>query len=304
MPDGSTGSVTIGGTVSPAGGNFEEPVTQATLKVVGAFHGLSRERSDARKYPAIDPLISWSKYNSVIDKEKLDFCKSILHHGDEIGSMMKVVGEEGTTLLDYIIDAQENAFLYSGFNKKITAEEVKQHVKNNSICQVLNKEHVKKDDAFFLPAGRVHSIGAGLFLAEIQQTSDATYRLWDYNRKDANGNPRELHLDLALDAIDYKSYSNYKTAYKPCIGRPIKLQECSYFTTNLIEADTFIKFDYKRLDSFVIWICLEGSAIFASSKKHNQKIKQGETILFPACNLPTALIPESEKIKLLEVYVG
>ena len=102
LPDGSTGSVTIGGTVSPAGGNFEEPVTQATLKVVGAFHGLSRERSDARKYPAIDPLISWSKYNSVIDNEKLDFCKSILHHGDEIGSMMKVVGEEGTTLLDYI----------------------------------------------------------------------------------------------------------------------------------------------------------------------------------------------------------
>ena len=102
LPDGSYGSVTIGGTVSPAGGNFEEPVTQATLKVVGAFHGLSRERSDARKYPAIDPLISWSKYNSVIDHEKLEFCKSTLHHGDEIGSMMKVVGEEGTTLLDYI----------------------------------------------------------------------------------------------------------------------------------------------------------------------------------------------------------
>ena len=102
LPDGSTGSVTIGGTVSPAGGNFEEPVTQATLKVVGAFHGLSRERSDARKYPAIDPLISWSKYNSVIDGEKLEFCKDILHHGDEIGSMMKVVGEEGTTLSDYI----------------------------------------------------------------------------------------------------------------------------------------------------------------------------------------------------------
>jgi len=102
LPDGSFGSVTIGGTVSPAGGNFEEPVTQATLKVVGAFHGLSRERSDARKYPAIDPLISWSKYTGVIDSKKLDFCKTILHHGYEIGSMMKVIGEEGTTLLDYI----------------------------------------------------------------------------------------------------------------------------------------------------------------------------------------------------------
>jgi len=102
LPDGSFGSVTIGGTVSPAGGNFEEPVTQATLKVVGAFHGLSRERSDARKYPAIDPLISWSKYKSVIDNEKMEYCKNIVHYGYEIGSMMKVIGEEGTTLLDYI----------------------------------------------------------------------------------------------------------------------------------------------------------------------------------------------------------
>lgn len=103
LPDGSTGSVTIGGTVSPAGGNFEEPVTQATLKVVGAFHGLSRERSDARKYPAIDPLISWSKYQSVIDTKKSEYCKNILYHGNEINSMMKVVGEEGTTISDYVI---------------------------------------------------------------------------------------------------------------------------------------------------------------------------------------------------------
>ena len=102
LPDGSKGSVTIGGTVSPAGGNFEEPVTQATLKVVGAFHGLSRERSDARKYPAIDPLISWSKYQSVIDQKKSEYCKKILNEGSEIDSMMKVVGEEGTPIEDYI----------------------------------------------------------------------------------------------------------------------------------------------------------------------------------------------------------
>ncbi|MBQ6929806.1 MAG: V-type ATP synthase subunit A [Oscillospiraceae bacterium] len=102
LPDGSTGSVTIGGTVSPAGGNFEEPVTQATLKVVGAFHGLSRERSDARKYPAIDPVISWSKYTGVVDSKKVGFCKKVLNHGYDIGSMMKVVGEEGTSLTDYV----------------------------------------------------------------------------------------------------------------------------------------------------------------------------------------------------------
>ena len=103
LPDGSKGSVTIGGTVSPAGGNFEEPVTQATLKVVGAFHGLSRERSDARKYPAIDPLISWSKYESVIERKKSQYCMNVLHHGSEVDSMMKVIGEEGTTLADYIV---------------------------------------------------------------------------------------------------------------------------------------------------------------------------------------------------------
>ncbi len=155
LPDGSTGSVTIGGTVSPAGGNFEEPVTQATLKVVGAFHGLSRERSDARKYPAIDPLISWSKYNSVIDKEKLDFCKSILHHGDEIGSMMKVVGEEGTTLLDYItylksemLDAvylQQNSFDLVEAN----CGKTRQRYVIDKLVYVLGSQYVvqDKDDA-------------------------------------------------------------------------------------------------------------------------------------------------------------
>ncbi len=107
LPDGSTGSVTIGGTVSPAGGNFDEPVTQATLKVVGAFHGLSRERSDARKYPAIDPMISWSKYGGVIASDKIAFFQNILIHGNDIGSMMKVVGEEGTSLEDYIVYLKE-----------------------------------------------------------------------------------------------------------------------------------------------------------------------------------------------------
>lgn len=225
-----------------------------------------------------------------------------VHPNDEVAR--KQHQSNGKTEFWYIIDAQEDASLYSGFNKKVTPEEVRQHVENNTICSILNKESVQKNNAYFLPAGRVHSIGAGLFIAEIQQTSDATYRLWDFDRIDKNGNKRELHLDLALDAIDYRFYRQYKNAYKPCVGRPVKLQECSYFTTNLIEADTFIKFDYKRIDSFVIWICLEGSAIFASSKKHNQKIKQGETILFPACDLPTALIPETNNIRLLEVYVG
>src|SRR5574343_480978 len=118
--DGSSGSVTIGGTVSPAGGNFEEPVTQATLKVVGAFHGLSRERSDSRRYPAIDPLLSWSKYKSFIDQKQEEKGHSILRRSNEVFQMMKVIGEEGTSLKDYIdylkgeffdyVYLQQNAF--------------------------------------------------------------------------------------------------------------------------------------------------------------------------------------------------
>lgn len=155
LPDGSTGSVTIGGTVSPAGGNFEEPVTQATLKVVGAFHGLSRERSDARKYPAIDPLISWSKYRSVIDGKKSEYCKSILRHGVEIGSMMKVVGEEGTALSDYVtylksemLDAvylQQNSFDPVDAN----CDTLRQRYVTDKLICVLGSDYAldKKDDA-------------------------------------------------------------------------------------------------------------------------------------------------------------
>ena len=155
LPDGSTGSVTIGGTVSPAGGNFEEPVTQATLKVVGAFHGLSRERSDARKYPAIDPLISWSKYRSVIDSKKSEYCKKMLHHGNEIGSMMKVVGEEGTSISDYVIylksemlDAvylQQNSFDLIDAN----CDTLRQRYVTDKLINILGSEYEidNKDDA-------------------------------------------------------------------------------------------------------------------------------------------------------------
>ena len=155
LPDGSKGSVTIGGTVSPAGGNFEEPVTQATLKVVGAFHGLSRERSDARKYPAIDPLISWSKYKTVTDSAKSAFCKNILLDGNEIGSMMKVVGEEGTSLEDYtvylkseMLDSvylQQNSFDLTDAN---CTKERQRYVTDKLIC-VLGSEYAldNKDDA-------------------------------------------------------------------------------------------------------------------------------------------------------------
>jgi V/A-type H+-transporting ATPase subunit A len=122
---GGFGSVTIGGTVSPAGGNFEEPVTQATLKVVGAFHGLSRERSDARRYPAIDPLISWSKYKGFINEEQSLACHGILRRSHDVSQMMKVVGEEGTSLQDYI-DYLKGEFLDFVYLQQNAYDEVDQ----------------------------------------------------------------------------------------------------------------------------------------------------------------------------------
>ncbi len=155
LPDGSKGSVTIGGTVSPAGGNFEEPVTQATLKVVGAFHGLSRERSDARKYPAIDPLVSWSKYKTVTDSAKSAFCKNILLEGNEIGSMMKVVGEEGTSIEDYTVylksEMLDSVYLQQNSFDLVDANCTKERQRyvTDKLIYVLGSDYVldNKDDA-------------------------------------------------------------------------------------------------------------------------------------------------------------
>ena len=155
LPDGSKGSVTIGGTVSPAGGNFEEPVTQATLKVVGAFHGLSRERSDARKYPAIDPVISWSKYSGVVDNKKIGFCKGVLNHGYDIGAMMKVVGEEGTSLTDYVTylksDMLDSVYLQQNSFDLVEANcgRTRQQYVTDKLVKVLGSEYElsNKDEA-------------------------------------------------------------------------------------------------------------------------------------------------------------
>ena len=210
----------------------------------------------------------------------------------------------GKTEFWYVLEAEAGSSLYAGLSKNCTADEVRAAVKGGDVCDLLNKEEVASGDAFYLPAGRVHAIGAGLLIAEIQQTSNATYRLYDYNRIDTNGKPRELHLDKALESIDYKVYRNYKTTYnRNRMCKPIQLKECGYFTINLINADTFVKFDYNGLDSFVAFMCVEGSAVFTSQRKCNGKISAGETILFPACDLPVALIPENDKVKLLEVYV-
>lgn len=212
-------------------------------------------------------------------------------------------GSFGKTEMWYVINAAPGAFLYSGFEESITPEEYPETVKNNTFIDKLKRYDVKAGDVFYLPAGRVHAIGAGCFIAEIQQTSDITYRIYDYNRKDANGNSRELHTELAKDAIDFKIYDSYKTDYKNNINHPVKLVISPYFTTHLLEMDTPMRRDYTTLDSFVIYICVAGHCTVKDDKGNNEIIRQGESMLIPADTQSVTIIPD-EFTQLLETYVG
>lgn len=208
----------------------------------------------------------------------------------------------GKTEMWYVINAAPDAYLYSGFQKSITPDEYVERVKNNTFTETLRKYYVKPGDVFFLPAGRVHAIGAGCFVAEIQQTSDITYRIYDYNRKDADGNTRELHTDLAKDAIDYTVYPTYKTEYLPTPNHPVKLASCNYFTTNLLDLSLEINRDYSFLDSFVIFICIDGSCQITDDKGNSVVLKQGETLLIPA-DTNSVNVKPSASVKLLETYI-
>ena len=225
-----------------------------------------------------------------------------VHPNDEMAH--KRHQTNGKTEMWYIIDAAPDSCLYAGLKPGVSSEDLQQHLQSNSLCETLNKENAKAGDVFMIPAGRVHSIGAGILLAEVQQSSDVTYRLWDYDRLDAQGNKRPLHVDLALEAINYAHTGPHKTNYVKRPGRPVRLAECPYFTANLLETDTVMVMDYKGLDSFVIWLCLEGEATYSSAGRNNGRIRQGNLLLFPACDQPKALIPNGPSVKILEVYIG
>lgn len=223
-----------------------------------------------------------------------------VHPDDELAKVRH--NSFGKTEMWYVIKADKGASLYSGFSQQIDKEEYVKRVENNTIMDVLKKYDVSEGDVFFLPAGRVHAIGAGCFIAEIQQTSNITYRIYDYNRKDKNGNPRELHTELAKDAIDYTLYPDYRTHYKAHTNATVNLADCKYFTTNLIELDTVMVRDFEEQDSFVVYICMEGSATLRDSNGYEIRIHQGQTALIPANNKTVAIIP-APKAKFLEAYI-
>ena len=203
----------------------------------------------------------------------------------------------------YVVGADEGAKLRSGFSEQITPKEYKDRVHNNTITDVLQEYEIHPGDVFFLPAGRIHSIGAGAFIAEIQQTSDITYRIYDFNRKDANGKTRELHTSQALDAINYEVLDDYRTKYEPLKDEPVELVACPYFTTSVYDMSEQISCDYSELDSFVIFICIEGSCLMTDHEGNEVRLGAGETVLLPATTQELTIVPQEGNVKLLETYV-
>ncbi len=201
----------------------------------------------------------------------------------------------------YVMQAEDNAELIVGFNQKIAKENYKEHLNNATLNEILNIEKVKKGDTYYTPTGRVHAIGAGVLLAEIQQTSNITYRIYDYDRVDAKaGEKRELHTDLAIDVIDFNSYDDYKTKYENRVNTSNKLVHSPYFKTNVITIKGMLEKDYTNLDSFIIYMYVEGNANVVSNNRIFNLIT-GETLLIPA-SLKHFKI-ETEFAVLLEVYL-
>lgn len=221
-----------------------------------------------------------------------------VHPSDEIAKRQGK--ERGKTEMWYIMDGEPDAKLRSGLKNKITPEEYKEMVDNDTITDAIAEYQVKEGDCFFLPAGRIHSIGAGCFLAEIQQTSDVTYRIYDFKRKDKNGNYRQLHTQQAAECIDYHVESNYRTEYTPEKNKGVNMVNCPFFTTSVYDLDEPMTLDYSELDSFVILIGIKGEGILKDNEGNEVTLREGESILYPAT---TETISVSGTIKFLETYI-
>lgn len=221
-----------------------------------------------------------------------------VHPTDEIAKMQGK--ERGKTEMWYLMDSDKDATLLCGLKKKITPEEYAQMVENDTIVDAIDRYEVKEGDCFFLPAGRIHAIGTGCFLAEIQQTSDVTYRIYDFKRKDKNGNYRQLHTKEAAECINYNVESNYRTDYTPVKNQGVSLVQCPYFNTAVYDLDEPMTIDYSELDSFVILIGVKGNATITDNEGNTFTLQAGESVLVPAT---TETLKVDGTIKFLETYV-
>jgi len=223
-----------------------------------------------------------------------------VHPNDEVAA--KRHNSFGKTEMWYVVDADLGSELIIGFTDECSRETYLKAMAEDRVEDLLHKVPVTKGDVFFIPAGRVHAIGKGVVVAEIQQSSDITYRIYDYKRKDDNGNERELHTEEALDVIDFEASKQPKTVYTPLLNETTPLITCDYFTTNMLRFNKQIERQYAKIDSFVAYMCLEGN--FTIEIEGNKtEVSKGDTVLIPASIDDLTLLTNRE-VTLLEVYVA
>jgi len=228
-----------------------------------------------------------------------DWLSIQVHPNDELAK--KRHNSFGKTEMWYIIESDPGSTLISGFNRQIDEQIYLEKFNSGHLMDILNKETANAGDTFFLPAGRVHTIGKGLLLAEIQQTSDITYRIYDFDRVDDQGHKRELHTQEALAALDYNFYPDYKTKYTPRKNEDVHLVTCPYFTTNVMDFTHDTTKDYSNLDSFVIHVCVAGTYTLVYNGQ-SYEVKMGESILLPKV-INQVELKTTEGFKILESYI-
>ena len=223
-----------------------------------------------------------------------------VHPNDEVAAERH--NSFGKTEMWYVVDADPGSELIIGFTNECSRETYLKAMADDKVEDILHKVPVTKGDVFFIPAGTVHAIGKGVVVAEIQQSSDITYRIYDYKRKDANGKERELHTEEALDVINFEASKQPKTLYTPVLNETTPLITCDYFTTNLLKFDKEIDRQYAKIDSFVAYMCLEGNFII-EFEGDKTEVSKGDTVLIPASIDDLSLLTDGE-VTLLEVYVA
>lgn len=209
----------------------------------------------------------------------------------------------GKSELWYVVRADEGACLRVGFNRPVTPEEYEKAVEEHRIVELMAEYPIAPGDLFYLPAGRIHTIGAGSMVVEIQQPSNITYRIYDYGRAGVDGEPRELHTELAREAIDYTYLEDYQTHYTPRKDEAVQLARNEYFTTTLFDLSRPQILDLDWLDSFVVLVCTVGEGTLTDDKGRTISIRQGETVLVPAEAKCLQMTPKGEQLKLLTAWI-
>lgn len=222
-----------------------------------------------------------------------------VHPNDELAQ--RKYGQSGKTEMWHVIASEPGSGLYVGFNKTVSKAQFEEAIANGTVEEVLQFYPVQPGNTFMIPAGTVHAIGKGVLLAEIQQPSDITFRVFDWNRVDAEGNSRELHVQEALEAIDFNHQTdNFKVEYQPQLNKTVRLVRSQYFNTSLLEFDQPLNKSFVEIDSFVIYMCLDGQILLAYGDER-ERLETGEVVLIPAEMEEVQLLP-ARKSKVLEVY--